>query len=90
MRGLASNEETVKSNIESIDSALKAYDQILANRKYMAGDEFTLADVYHGPYGKEAAECGAKESFEKYPNVARWWNDINARDSFKALQATFP
>ncbi|KAH8179057.1 hypothetical protein LIA77_00576 [Sarocladium implicatum] len=89
MFGRPTNEDIVKTNMEAIDSALKAYDQILANRKYMAGDDFTLADLFHGPYGKLATQCGAKETFEKYPNVARWWKDINARDSFEALNVSF-
>jgi glutathione S-transferase len=63
------------------------YDVILAKQNYIAGDQFTLADVYHLPYGKMANDLGYKETFEKYPNVWAWWERITGRESWKNVAA---
>jgi glutathione S-transferase len=63
------------------------YDGILAKRKYIGGDEFTLADIYHLPYGKTTYDLGFAPIFEKYPNVWAWWQRCTERDSWKKVAA---
>ena len=57
------------------------YDGILGKQKYLAGDEFRLAEVYHLPYGKMTTELGFNGTFQKYPNVWAWRESISGRES---------
>ncbi|KAH7319560.1 glutathione S-transferase [Rhizoctonia solani] len=63
---------------------LEAYERILSKQKYLGGDVFTLADLFHIQYGK-GVEGYLPGIFDSQPNVKRWWADITARDSWKAL-----
>jgi glutathione S-transferase len=49
---------------------LDVYEQILSKQKYLAGDEVTLADLFHLPYAELLPKAGAKV-FEERPNVSR-------------------
>lgn len=81
--------DSIKQHVAQLDGVLETYDKILGRRAYVAGDKFTVADIFHGPLGAMVQDAGAKESFEKYPNVKRWWGDITGRASFKALDVSF-
>ncbi|ESZ91656.1 putative Glutathione S-transferase [Sclerotinia borealis F-4128] len=87
-RGLgATNEENVQKHIQTLDKNLAAYEQILSKQKYLAGDEFTLADLYHLPHGSQALKYGFQGLLGKYPHVNKWWEGIQARDSWKKASA---
>jgi len=84
MKGLGeADEEAVKKHAASLEAALVAYDAILSKQAYLAGDEVSLADLYHLPYGKIVRNLGYADLFAKYPNVTRWWNALEARESWK-------
>jgi len=68
-----------------LDDVLAIYDNILTKQKYLAGNQLTLADLVHVPYGAAAKAAGAKEVFEKYPNVKSWFEGLEARGSWKKL-----
>ncbi|KAF8337824.1 hypothetical protein F5887DRAFT_1077944 [Amanita rubescens] len=48
--------------------------------KYIAGDEFSLADIFHLPYGVKLYQAGYDDLIENRPNVKR------NRDSWKAVE----
>ncbi|KAI0701450.1 glutathione S-transferase C-terminal-like protein [Cerioporus squamosus] len=83
-------ERTDKAIVERLTATLKAkvavYDTILGKSKYLAGDELTLADLFHLPYGSLLAKQNIDflES-DEYPNVARWWKDISSRASWNKV-----
>jgi glutathione S-transferase len=70
-----------------LDATLAVYDVILAKQKYIGGDKFTLADIYHLPYGKLAIDAGFGATFEKKPNVWAWWQRCTERESWKKVVA---
>ncbi|KAG8711522.1 hypothetical protein FRC11_002571, partial [Ceratobasidium sp. 423] len=70
--------------VDTLKSKMEGYEKILSTQKYLAGDEFTLADLFHLPYGKYVHDIDPSILGSK-PNVKRWWDDINARPSWKAL-----
>ncbi len=57
---------------------LKVWDDLLAKRKWAAGNDFTIADVslYAGYVRMSKA---IPEMVEGYPNVARWAQEVGAR-----------
>ena len=61
------------------------YDEIPAKQKYLAGDNLTLADLFHLPCGAAAIFAGAEAVFDKYPYVKEWFGRLELRDSWKAL-----
>jgi len=58
------------------------YDGILAKQKYLAGDEISLADLYHIPHGKLARELAYEGNFAKFPHVEKWFSSLLARESW--------
>lgn len=70
---------------------LDVLDRNLADRKFLIGDEYTIADMATAPwYGGvvEGKLYGAQEFLdaESYTNVARWSADIQARPAVKRGQ----
>ncbi|KAH9889014.1 glutathione S-transferase [Cubamyces lactineus] len=70
----------------ALEGKLAAYDVILGKTKYLAGDEVTLADLFHLPYGTLLEKQGIDYLVSgRWPNVTRWWKDISSRDSWKKI-----
>ncbi|KAJ7906155.1 glutathione S-transferase [Mycena leptocephala] len=74
------------SLIESLSAKLDAYEVILAKHKYLAGNEVTLADLFHLPYATMLARAGSEIMTTKGPNVTRWFNDISGRASWQLVK----
>lgn len=56
-------------------SKLDAYESILATRPYLAGNNLTLADLFHLPYGQKIIDAGHGEALMDHkarPHVAKW------------------
>jgi len=76
----------VDSSLKELGLRLDVYDQILSKQKYIAGDEITLADLYHIPYGTVLGEDAGCNIIETRPNVARWFKVISSRPSWQAVK----
>jgi glutathione S-transferase len=74
MFGQTTNEELVTQLAKSLEGKMSGYEAILSKHKYLAGDEITLADLFHLPYGVFLApqKFAYLEDEAKYPNVARY------------------
>jgi glutathione S-transferase len=72
-RGLATDEELVAKHLTALEVKLAGYERMLAKQRYLAGEEITLADLAHLPYGSKLASLGVTflEDEKKFPNVAR-------------------
>jgi len=67
---------------------LDVLDQNLASRRYLCGDEYTIADIAnHAWYGALVAgklyDAGEFLDVESYTNVQRWMRDIRDRPAVK-------
>ncbi|KIY53955.1 glutathione S-transferase [Fistulina hepatica ATCC 64428] len=73
--------------LETLEQKMDAYEAILSKHKYVAGDNLTLADLFHIPYGLllPPAGCNILISPEKRPNVARWFKEISSRPAARAI-----
>ncbi|APA16140.1 hypothetical protein SS1G_10295 [Sclerotinia sclerotiorum 1980 UF-70] len=88
VKGLgATSPEAVQQHLQGLEKTIAAYDQILSKQKYLAGDELTLADLYHLPHGTQALTWGLQDILGKYPHVNRWWEELQARESWKGVVA---
>ncbi|KAJ7675219.1 glutathione S-transferase [Mycena rosella] len=86
MRGQASDKAVFDTLVAGLSAKLDAYEVILGKQKYLAGNEVTLADLFHIPYGSMLAMAGSDLLTTKGPNVTRWWNDISTRPSWEAVK----
>ncbi|EKM78390.1 hypothetical protein AGABI1DRAFT_60571 [Agaricus bisporus var. burnettii JB137-S8] len=75
--------------VEELKTALAAkldvYDEILSKQKYIAGDNVTLADLFHLPFGSLLAPAGINLIQER-PHVARWFNELQNRPSWQTIK----
>ncbi|KAG4433347.1 hypothetical protein IFR05_011175 [Cadophora sp. M221] len=86
MKGMGpTDEEMVKKHVANLDAAFAVYDGILAKQAYLAGDELTLADLFHLPYGKMVKGQGFADIFAKYPKVNKWFDALEARESWQKV-----
>jgi len=81
--GITTNEGVVDSSLKELGLSLDVYDQILSKQKYIAGDEITLADFYHIPFGGLLGDEARCNILETKPNVARWFKEISSRPSWQ-------
>ncbi|KAJ8518674.1 hypothetical protein ONZ45_g4278 [Pleurotus djamor] len=85
LRGLTTDEAVVTAKLEALDAKLQVYNLILGQQKYLAGDELTMADLFHLPYGTLLNVAGF-DVLTKYPNVARWFTELSSRPSWLAVK----
>ncbi|KAH8113202.1 glutathione S-transferase [Phellopilus nigrolimitatus] len=85
--GQATDEKRLAELEAALVEKLKVYEVILGKSKYLAGDELTLADLFHLPFGTQLTEQLGFQGLKATPNVARWWADISSRASWKAVLA---
>ena len=79
--------DTVLEHAEkSLRTALPILEKQLAETPYLAGDDFTLADVVFMPYVGYANHTPAKQIFAEYPNFVAWWDRVSTRPAW--LKAT--
>ncbi|XP_030525553.1 glutathione S-transferase PARB-like [Rhodamnia argentea] len=80
------DEAQIKLNDQKLSKVLDIYDQRLESSRFLAGDEFTLADLSHLPNTHYLVTVGNRgEAFSSRKNVDRWWNEISSRDSWKKV-----
>ncbi|KAF6754594.1 glutathione S-transferase [Ephemerocybe angulata] len=77
--------ESLQGMLVSLEANLDVYDKILAKQKWVAGDEFTLADLFHMPYAALLPRVG-RDVIAARPNVARWAKELLARPSWQAVK----
>ena len=70
---------------KALETTCAAMEQTLGKQPYLAGGEFTLADVCFMPYIDYAMGTPAKEIFAKYPHVMAWWNKISERPTWRRV-----
>jgi glutathione S-transferase len=82
-KGLGETDERIVAHeAKTLDTALATYETILSQQSYLAGDEITLADLFHLSLGKLIKELGFPELFCKYPHVTAWMDELSERKSW--------
>jgi glutathione S-transferase len=68
---------------KGLDATCSIMDKQLAETPFLAGSEFSLADVCFMPYVEYVMATPAKEIVAKHRNVMAWWNKISERPAWK-------
>jgi glutathione S-transferase len=73
LSGKPGNEERVQELAGNFEARLAGYEVILSKHKYLAGNEISIADLKHLPWGSFLSPQGFTwlEDSAKYPNIAR-------------------
>ncbi|XP_061356340.1 glutathione S-transferase-like [Gastrolobium bilobum] len=82
------DEGVIKQSEDKLSKVLDIYDKRLGECRFLAGDEFSLADLSHLPnthYLVTATDRVAPLFTSSRKNVSRWWNEISTRDSWKKV-----
>ncbi|KAG6331147.1 hypothetical protein ID866_7946 [Astraeus odoratus] len=85
-QGLETDEAKVKFLLDTLNAKLDAYEVILGKSAYLAGEDITLADLFHLPYGTVVIEELGYNILENRPNVARWWKAVSSRPAWQAVK----
>ncbi|KAJ0025122.1 hypothetical protein Pint_09300 [Pistacia integerrima] len=83
---LKQDEGLIKQSEAKLAKVLDVYKKRLGETQFLAGDEFSLADLSHLPntqYLVNATDRG--ELFTSRENVGRWWGEISSRESWKKV-----
>ncbi|KAJ3782304.1 glutathione S-transferase, partial [Lentinula aff. detonsa] len=76
--GASCDDELYIALLKRVELVLDVYEVILGKQRYIGGNQYSLADIYHLPNGFASQTQCDKQVFlsEKRPNVARWWSEI--------------
>ncbi|KAJ7483164.1 glutathione S-transferase [Mycena latifolia] len=84
-RGLPTDEAVIAQALSGLSTKLDVYEVILGKQKFLAGNEFTLADLFHLYYVRVLTFRNIDIMTSKGPNLARWWNDLVGRPAWVKL-----
>jgi glutathione S-transferase len=79
------NKDIIEKNLEELEKILDVYNEILAGRDYIAGEQYTIADMSHIPYAYYFLKSGYKDILKKRINVYNWLKRIMRRESVKRV-----
>lgn len=79
------SDEVMANAEKQVDVALSVMDAQLGKHPFIAGDEFTLADVCFMPYLEYGMKTKLKGVVEKYPYVMAWWKRVSERPSWRKV-----
>ena len=71
-----------------LHEALAVLNKRLGESKFLAGEDFTVADIVYMPYTGYLLQIAQYANvLDKYENVARWWKDISGRAAWQKVLA---
>lgn len=73
--------KAIEAGRERFSAAIKILDSVLANNKFINGNDLTLADISNGSFVYRWFTIDMKR--EDYPNAKRYFDEISKRDGFK-------
>lgn len=84
------DKERVKQLSEKLAGYFDVYEKILSKQEFIGGNTFTLADVYHLPYGSMLFHPNTNMGhlINDRPLVKAWWEKISGRQSWKEANET--
>jgi glutathione S-transferase len=86
MGGGEADQSAVARALASLDSAFAMYERILSKQAFLAGEELSLPDLFHLPYGTMAKGFGLMSILDKYKHVKEWFESMETRKSWSKLQ----
>jgi glutathione S-transferase len=83
--GLPPNETVVSDALRAVEGFFDVAEQLLQGRQYMAGDDFTLIDIYYIPLIQRLLVCGYGEMVVHREAVSAWWDRCVNRPAIQKM-----
>ncbi|KAJ7927257.1 glutathione S-transferase [Mycena leptocephala] len=85
-RGLPVDQAVLTEATAELSAKLAVYEVILGKHKFLAGNEISVADLFHLTYAPMLADAGVDIMTTSGTNVARWWNELISRPAWFKLK----
>ncbi|KAJ7106319.1 glutathione S-transferase [Mycena epipterygia] len=85
-QGVPIDDALLAEAVSEFSPKLDVYEVILGKQKFLGGNEFTLADLFHLYSIPMLAEAGIDIMGNRGPNVTRWWKDVISRPTWIKLK----
>ncbi|KAM0213265.1 hypothetical protein ACHAPA_006418 [Fusarium lateritium] len=85
--GLPPNEAVVADALKSVEVYFDVAERLLGEKDYMAGDEFTLVDIYYIPLVQRLFVCGYGDVILSRKAVSAWWDRVISRPAIHKMIA---
>ncbi|XP_057967149.1 glutathione S-transferase F9-like [Malania oleifera] len=84
--GVQPDSKVIEESEQKLAKVLDIYEERLSERKYLAGDFFSLADLSHLPFTQYLVnDMGKDYMIRNRKHVSAWWDDISSRPSWKKV-----
>lgn len=83
--GLPPDESAVTAALRPLQSFFDVAERLLSHANYMAGDEFSLVDIFYIPLIQRLLACGCGEMITSHQAVDAWWNRCINRPGIKSM-----
>lgn len=88
--GKPADESKIPALTESFNKLMDVLEAQLKTTKYLAGDEFTLADISFLPHLQYVVTVPAFATpFEGHPHVKAWWSACTSRPAWQKVASRF-
>ncbi|XP_008777856.2 glutathione S-transferase F10-like [Phoenix dactylifera] len=86
LMGLEQDQEVIEQSKRKLNNVLDIYDRRLQETRFLAGDNFTLADLSHLPNAQRlVSNAGCSPMIRSRKRVSRWWDEISRRPSWQRV-----
>ncbi|KAL5313119.1 hypothetical protein ACEPPN_019546 [Leptodophora sp. 'Broadleaf-Isolate-01'] len=85
--GLPADEAVVAGALKSVDAFFDVAERLLQQKDYMAGKDFSLADIYYIPLIQRLFACGYGNVVLSRKAVSAWWDRCINRPAIQKLVA---
>jgi glutathione S-transferase len=82
--------EAIKAGQLGIQPALEQADKWLSFNNYLAGESFSLADIYWMPCLEYVIHTNNEDSINSRKHLHRWWQEVSARSTWEQVARTGP
>ena len=87
LMGLPSDDAVVSDALRSVEVFFDVAERLLHHRDYMAGNDFTLTDIYYIPLIQRLFACGYGDVIVSREAVSAWWDRCVHRPAIQRLLA---
>jgi glutathione S-transferase len=85
--GLPADGAVVAAALKSVEAFFDVAERLLQNKEYMAGNDFTLVDIYYIPLIQRLFACGYGGVIVSRGAVRAWWDRCVNRPAIQKLLA---
>lgn len=87
VRGLPPDEKIVADSLQALETYFDAAENLLQKRSYMAGESFTLVDIYYIPLMERLIALGYGELITSHKAVNAWYDRCQSRPAIQKVLA---